>query len=328
MANPTPTFESLILDDYKRRDALRDDEFDPYNLDEPIKPPPPPPTESLKEFKARIESVFPSLLDPKAIRSRHPIVDVLLTYDKKLVAEYKQGGWTRPHYQNEKGKLCLDWLNMLLHHFEALGLKVAVRGRKYFKFEVTFLNNCREFVFFIDEKYIPPLRRKRNSDKGPPTYCFRWENGVNVPKKGYYEFDNMTIECTKEIIMDIVMLKEQEYRDSIVANYQWNIERRKNTIDQHRLALELAARRKRRAHEHLLKTREDLISAAISDMNNADRIRDLVAVIKRKSESSRRPAKHVDRWTRWATHYANTLDIRHMSVGGLEAWIAKFKLKH
>jgi hypothetical protein len=182
-------------------------------------------------------------------------------------------------------------------------------------------------VFFIHEKYVPPLRGKSNVRTNPPIYCFRWQHDANVPRKGYYEFDNMTSDCVKQIVMDLLLLKEQEYRNAIVANYEWNVERRRNAIERHQLEIELAARKKRRELEQLLKTREHLISTAISGMNDADRIRELVVAVQQKSANSKRPIRNVHRWVRWATHHANTIDIRYMSAAGLDDWITKFKLR-
>ena len=122
--------------------------------------------------------------------------------------------------------------------------------------------------------------------------------------------------------------RQHQYRDRIVSNYEWNVERRQHEIEHRDYEILLAAERKRKALEHLLKNREDLMSSAVVCMNHADQIRDLIEVMQTKSKSAKRPVKDFERWVRWATHHANTLDPRHMSVQGFEAWIGKFKLKH
>ena len=70
------------------------------------------------------------------------------------------------------------------------------------------------------------------------------------------------------------------------------------------------------------------MTSAVEGMNHADQIRELIEIMQAKSQSSQKPIKDFDRWVRWATHHANTLDPRYMSVQGFEAWVAKFKLKH
>ena len=58
---PNESFNSFIRNEYAERDAVRTDEFDPEDLDDPIRPPPAPPNESLDEFKERIDAIFPKL---------------------------------------------------------------------------------------------------------------------------------------------------------------------------------------------------------------------------------------------------------------------------
>ena len=326
MRKTSINLEQLLLDEYQTRDAAHNHDFDPTNLEDPIKPPPPPPTESLKAFRQRIEALITHLPEPGAVTSRHPIVQKLIDYDKQLIAEQKRGGWTSPTYQSEKGKLSLEWLNVLLHQFEALGIKVNLRGKKYFRFEVPFLHSYREFVFFISSKDYTPLRDNPKRSKQPITYCFRWNHGTD-PTDKIYQFEKITADCVKRIVMDIVMSNEEWYRRKVVENYQWNVERRKQAIRDRHEAIELEARKKRLAIAQLLKKREGMMTNALANMEAADRIRQLIEVIRIKSDASRQPIKNLDRWIGWATHHANTIDPRHMSAHGIEAWIEKFALK-
>ena len=124
------------------------------------------------------------------------------------------------------------------------------------------------------------------------------------------------------------MYDEKEYRDGVISNYQWRVERRQYEIRKREYEIQKAAERKREALQKLLQSREDMMSDAVASMNHADQIRDLIEIMQTKSQSSKRPVKDLSRWVRWATHHANTIDPRHMSVQGFEAWIGKFKLKH
>ena len=329
LPEPEQSFNSLIRNEYRERDAARTDEFDPYDLNDPIKPPPPPPSESLDNFRERMDAIFPDLPELKLITTRHPIVQKLMDFDATLVALRRRGGLDSPNYQGETGKLALEWMNVLLHSFEFFGFEVLVRGKKYFTFQLNFLGHHKAFVFFISERHLPPVQRKALKKTLSKTYCFRWDQETNKYSKGdnYYEFESITPECIKQIVMDVVMYDEKEYRDRIVSCYQWNVERRQHEIEQRAYEIELAAERKRKAQERLLKSREDMMSNAVASMNHADQIRDLIAIMQAKSQSAKRPVKGLSRWVRWATHHANTIDPRHMSVKGFEAWVERFRLK-
>jgi hypothetical protein len=325
----TTTFESILRDEYTRRDVMRDDKFDPYDLADPIKPPPPQPTETLDGFKTRIEAIFPPLPEPINIRSYHPIVHKLLAYDKKVVAEQKRGGFDRPSYQDEKGRLSLEWLNALLHHFTLLGFSVYLRGRKYFRFDVKILGSTKEFVFFVNETRPLRIRAKEKSRRPARTYCFKWENDSDSYRRRdrYYEFQAVSTDAIKQIVVDALVSHENRYRENITWRYERDVETRNDLLRTQQRQRERIARRKRLSIMERLTKRDELITTAISGMNSADRIRELVAVIRLKSGSSKKPIENLDRWARWATHYANTIDARHMSMRGLNAWIAKFKLK-
>ena len=327
---PDRSFNSFIRNEYRERDALRTDDFDPDDLNDPIKPPPAPPTETLDEFKDRIEAIFPELAEPETITTRHPIVQKLLDFDVTLAALKRRGGWESPRYKDDKGKQCLLWLNALLHWFECLGFEVVRRGKKNFTFQINFLGHRKEFVFFIDERHLPPVQRKALKKAHSRTYCFRWDQETHKYAKGrnYYEFETITTECVKQIVMDVVMHDEQEYRSSLISNYRLRVERRESAIERREYQIQLAAAKKRKALERLLADREDMMSTAVASMNHADQVRDLIAIMQSKSQTAKKPIKDFERWVRWATHHANTLDPRHMSVQGFEAWIGKFKLKH
>ena len=79
--------------------------------------------------------------------------------------------------------------------------------------------------------------------------------------------------------------------------------------------------------EQLLRMRVDLMGSAVRDMNHSDQVRSLIATLQEKSAKARRPVEGLDGWVSWATHHANMIDPRHMSVKGIEAWIKKFQLR-
>ena len=88
-----------------------------------------------------------------------------------------------------------------------------------------------------------------------------------------------------------------------------------------------AAERRRKALEQLLSMRVDLMGGAVRDMNHADQVRSLIAILQEKSANARRPVEGLYGWVSWATHHANMIDPRHMSVKGIEAWIKQFRFK-
>ena len=173
-------------------------------------------------------------------------------------------------------------------------------------------------------------RRKPSNKANAKTYCFRWVNDSHEypGRSTYYEFKTLTVDCIKTIVMDIVMKDEKEYRVRVVNGYSKSLESRKWAIRNHELQIQRAAEMKQKEYESLLASRLELMNTAVSGMKQADQIRDLIATIQAKSESAKQPVEDLKHWVGWAAHLANTIDPRHMSVEGLDAWISKFKLKH
>lgn len=323
-------FLKFILEEQARRNAPRPDDFSPYDLSEPVPDPPEEFEESLKDYRRRIESMFPELLIPSGNDALHPIVQKVLAEDLVVAAARKRDRYgPSPNYQDERGKLHLQLLNTFIQLFQTLGFTVSVSGRKNFRFYVDFLGNHREFHVFVRDHDPSLVRRKRFGEKKRTTFCFAWthENTYVTPGNKYYEFEQLSAECVKTVIVDLAVKREDEFRDGVFSQYADRVEARKTAIRQKAERDRLAGERKRQALEQLMKRRVELMNLAVDNMNRSDQIRSLITTLKDKAANARRPVEGLDRWTGWAAHHANVLDPRHMSVEGIEAWIKKFQLK-
>ena len=67
-------FNQWVLDDYKLRESLRTDKFDPDDLNDPVREPPPPFTETLPQFRERMVRVMPVLPNMEAFKVMHPLI--------------------------------------------------------------------------------------------------------------------------------------------------------------------------------------------------------------------------------------------------------------
>jgi hypothetical protein len=274
--------------------------------------------------------MFPELLIPSEDDALHPIVLKVLTEDLVVAAARKRDRYgPSPSYQDQRGKIHLQLLNTYIQLFQTLGFDVSVSGRKNFRFYVNILGYHREFHVFLRDHDPSLVRRKRFGEKKRTTFCFAWtnENSYVTPGNKYYEFEQLSAECVKTVIVDLAVTWEDEFREGVFSQYADRVEARKTAIRQKAERDRLAAEAKRRALEQLMKRRVDLMDQAVENMNRSDQIRSLITTLKDKVAHARRPIEGLDRWTGWASHHANVLDPRHMSVEGIEAWIKKFQLK-
>lgn len=333
LPEPEKNFNWQLKDEYRQREASRTDQFDPYDLNDPVRDPPPDFTESLEDFEKRIEGQFPKLVDPLKVTFRHPIVQKVYDADLILAAACKRKDYyyfDKPKYQDEKGQTELQMLNGVIHNFESLGFKVNLYGRKHFKFWASLLGHHREFRVYIqtdEPSYFH--QRKPIKEKKPQKFKFSWvdsydHRGRQKPSLGFERFNADSI---KRIVMELVMEDEVNYRDNVVRSYQRAVESRKDAIREHERRIREEAAQKKRELEELLAKRINLMESAVNHMNQADRIRDLIKIMNSKANSHNKDIDGLEHWMGWAHHFADTIDPRHMSLDTFESWISKFKLK-
>lgn len=325
-------FDSRLKEEYRQREEARTDKFDPYDLNDPIKDPPKEFTESMEDFELRVAKSMPKLIDPLRIAVRHPIVQKMLDADLLVAAACKRKDycWDKPKYQDEKGQTELQMLNGVIHNFEAFGFTVNLRGRKNFRLSVSLLGCYKEFAVFIDlnepDYYF---RIGRTKEKKGKKYCFRWENSYDSrgrPTSGY-RFDQFDKGAIKQIVMDLVLQDEREYRTEVFRSYESAVESRKRAIQANAQRIREEAERKRKALEALLASRVNLMETAVKSINQADKIRELTVVMLDKARAHGKSIGKLEHWASWAKHYADTIDPRHMSLDSFESWIMKFRLK-
>jgi len=86
-------FNQWALDDYKLRESLRTDKFDPEDLNDPVHEAPPPFTESLSQFRARMSGVMPVLPTTEAFKVMPPLIRAINETDQHLEEAHKKDRW-------------------------------------------------------------------------------------------------------------------------------------------------------------------------------------------------------------------------------------------
>ena len=325
----THTFHDFLLEQQARQNADRPEDFDSENLAEPVPPPPEAFAISIKEYRQSIERALPELLEPSQITTLHPAVQKVYEYDLGVAASKKRSWNDTPQYQGESGKLKLQLLNTFAQLFDQLGFKVEVSGRKHFHFSVKICGSYQQFHVFLQDHDQRSVRNKRSTDKPRISHCFSWSREPELRRysEPYYQFDELTADCVKQVVVDLAVKDEERYRENVFLSYESRVESRQYAIKRQAMLEVQAAERRRKALEQLLRMRVDLMGSAVRDMNHSDQVRSLIATLQEKSAKARRPVEGLDGWVSWATHHANMIDPRHMNVKGIEAWIKQFRLK-
>mgnify|MGYP000061559036 CR=1 FL=1 len=222
-------FNQWVLDDYKLRESLRTDKFDPDDLNDPVREPPPPFTETLLEFRERMVGVMPVLPNMEAFKVMHPLIRAINEADLQLEEAHKKDRWApSPQFRTLRGRQQLRLFNVYVSCFQVLGFEPSVRGRKYLVFSARVFDQPKKFNVFLKHYNLSAAEMRRFKTTKRTTYCFAWtEDDEEVTRgKNYYEFEALSAESVKTVVLDLLVKREEGYRRSVFFEHSYNLIRR------------------------------------------------------------------------------------------------------
>lgn len=320
-------FNQLVIAEYEQREAARTGRFDWEKLDEPIPDPPKPPEESEEEAVKRLAEKLPEILEPESYKKLHPIAQKIYDHDSQKARLKGHSIFDRPKYQDEDGKRLLEAFNGVLWTFHRLGFSPRVTGRSHFKTQMSFADRGKGFVLFLSETDEGQGGR-RAKDVAPPQICFAWESEEwdARHKREYRRYDRFSASVIRGLVLGLMAEKEKSYREWVTSSYEWSVYRRKELINEIEEKRQKALRRERARINALLNRRLELLADAGKQMEDSDRIRELVAAFEAKAKTAGQKIVGFNKWSRWARQHADDIDPRHMSIKHFETWVEKFSL--
>jgi hypothetical protein len=321
-------FNQWVLDDYKLRESLRADKFEPEDLNDPVREPPPPFMETLLDFRERMSGVMPVLPNMEAFKVMHPLIRTINEADLQLQEAHKKDRWApSPQFRTLQGRQQLRLFNVFVSCFQVLGFEPSVRGRKYLVFSARVFDQPKKFNVFLKNYNPSAAEMRRFKTTKRTTYCFAWtEDDEEVTRgKNYYEFEELSAESVKTVVLDLLVKREEGYRRSVFSEYSYNVRARNEAIEIKQRRADKLVELKEQGQVQLMETRSNLLRQAIERMQYADQIRNLINAVKEKS-SNQVVSKELDRWAAWAVEQAEAIDPRVQSQESTKAWIQKFIL--
>lgn len=322
-------FNQWVLEDYKLRESLRTDKFDPEDLNDPVREAPPPFTESLSQFRERMSGVTPVLPSLEAFKVMHPLVRAINEVDLHLEEIHKKDRWApSPKFRTLQGRQQLRLLNVFVSCFQVLGFEPSVRGRKYLVFSARVFDQPKKFNVFLKNYNPSAAEMRRFKTTKRLTYCFTWteEEEEVTQGKNYYEFEEISAESVKAVVLDLLVKREESYRRSVFSEHAYNMSARKEAIETKQRRTQMLAKFREQAQEQLIETRSRMLKEASEQMRHADQIRELISVLNSKLGDIS-INKELEQWSIWANQQAEALDPRSKSYSETLKWMQKFKLR-
>lgn len=291
-------------------------------------PEPSPPifTESMEDFRARIESKIGQIVLPEKLVNIHLMIAKLIKEDERRVTE--KSWYREPLYQSPEGKKLLIALNCLYSTWSQLGANPRVSSGRDLTCSVEFSGNHRPFTFQVIPDAVRQARRKLDE---PPVYEFAWHYKDQYrdfrKDETYRAYKDITGQLLRSLIIESIVLAEEGMRKSEQWSYNNKLGKKvaaARRIEERRLA---EIKRKKIETEQLIASRLEKVDEALGLFDKAEKIRELVKAFDQKYADNPGKMPHYDHWRSWALHYSNTLDPRHWSPNHVEKWIESFKLK-
>ena len=268
-------FNQWVLDDYKLRESLRTDKFEPEDLNDPVREPPSPFTETLPQFRERMAREMPVLPNMEAFKVMHPLIRTINEADLQLEEAHKKDRWApSPQFRRLQGRKQLRLFNVFVSCFQVLGFEPSVRGRKYLVFSARVFDHPKKFNVFLKHYNPSAAEMRRFKTTKRTTYCFAWtEDDEEVTRgKNYYEFEELSAETVKTVVLDLLVKREEGYRRSVFFEHSYNVRARNEAIEMKQRRAEKLVELREQANVQLMETRTKLLRQTIERMQYADQI--------------------------------------------------------
>ncbi|MEM7213987.1 MAG: hypothetical protein AAF423_00485 [Pseudomonadota bacterium] len=294
-----------------------------YSEEELLNSEPQPPffEDTIEDMAVRVQAMVPKVVMPPFPSRAHRQIQRLLDADterqqKKLSSKYTFL-YENPLFEDAFEKRRFRILNAIMTALEKVGMTPSIQGREARNLSV--MVNDTRVHFSLDaptQKYdsfqdasvhsrgtSEALKFQIRSMAWPAGFEKSWEDNGNNKLEGI-----MT-----DIVVELIICGERQYRDSKQCHYEWIVESKAKLIEEIRLRKEEAARKETERIAALEKARIDRLLGDTIAFRQAKDIRAYVADIECLITTGEVPVKkHLfDNWREWALAQANRIDPVH-----------------
>ena len=194
-------------------------------------------------------------------------------------------------------------------------------------FSARVFDQPKKFNVFLKNYNPSAAEMRRFKTTKRTTYCFAWtEDDEEVTRsKNYYEFEELSAETVKTVVLDLLVKREEGYRRSVFFEHSYNVRARNEAIEMKQRRAKKLVELREQAKVQLIETRTKLLRQAIERMEYADQIRNLINAMKGKADNQG-DKRELGGWVDWAAEQADAIDPRAQSLDNTKAWIQKFRL--
>lgn len=325
-ASDPSNFERFINAHYEQRYHRDSREFDWQDLTVAIPSPPEEPSNSVDEQAGELFGQLPKLPAFESYKKIHPIAAKFLEADKRKDPKSPYS-WEKQVFSDDNGKRLFEKLNGFAWTLEKLGATVSLTGRIHIATYFRLLNRGGQFILCYhdpDPQAWDHRFRKIKTTKRLRIYFSQSNGSWGSTTHGGKAPEDFSVEDVRQMIKQMIWEREENYRKSVVNNYEYDVQSRNNLIASNERKRLMLLQKERERLAALELHRKNTLLDAVQRMTQSDQIRDLVEQLRNKQVFKGKTAEGFEKWSRWALQYAEELDPRRMSIDHIEAWVRKF----
>lgn len=271
--------------------------------------------EPIEEVRARVAKAIAQISIKTKLEILHPAIKALLDKDDVLREKQRTYAWYKPQFDAPSARRRLKVLNAVFLALGSQGYGGSVRGDKASEIHVQIGHSSIELAL----EHIQ-VRGKRGDDGESTNGKDRLRLGLldghdrYQPKMGRVlaeDTPDRPIErAIREIVVNLIVLGEERYRERQVSHHKWRLEDRARRIAEAKKQKEDAERKERERIAALEKARVDRLLGEAAALHQAEQIRSYVSAVEKRLKQS---PGHVEpesfaRWKAWALVQADRID--------------------
>jgi hypothetical protein len=285
-----------------------------WTREELLSPTPPPPefNASLEAVRKHIAKIIGSVAVSRNVRVWHPAIQSLLKEDEARREEqhaFSSSG-DKHFFDSPLERRRLRLLNSL---FTSIGKfnGTALPEKDARKASLSFYNQ-HLILSLAPSKEVPRRNGTAPNKNGENRLILSilesW--GSDKEMRAWQDDDHSKLERKMtEIAVEVVLLAEVRYREAVVRQYHWRIERKAEFEEEDRRRLIEAERTNRERLKRLEEARVNHLLSDAAAFQQASAIREYVAKIQRaQSLSLTVSTEELQRWIEWALAQADRID--------------------
>jgi len=279
-------------------------------LETPV-PPVPIFDEELQVVEQRIRKIVGKVTCSRKFEPAHPLVSKLLVHDEERRQAFAKWGshYNAPRYDSGPERRRLLITNGLFLAARRLGCRPSMGTSKYGQDPGSERDLCIQigvsWVYFS----IEPVKSKKEGQKERLRLAFGRARDRTTATKFWEDNEAEQLQDQmSEIMVGMLTFAETAYRDRLVKQRDWIIERKIAAEDEIRRRQEDAERKARESEAKLAKERVDLLLSQAESLERANRIRIYVDGVLSRAPASETEKTYLDNWAVWALEQADQID--------------------